>query len=61
MYNAHRFWTAAQALFGPGRLGLSEPPAKAVESKWILIYGASSMSLSTSVFPSTVYQHNVNC
>lgn len=35
-----------QALFAPGRLDLIEPPAKVTESKWILIYGASSTSPS---------------
>ncbi|KAK7694089.1 hypothetical protein QCA50_003665 [Cerrena zonata] len=36
------YWTAVQALFAPGRLELTEPPAKAAVSKWILIYGAST-------------------
>ncbi|RPD59285.1 GroES-like protein [Lentinus tigrinus ALCF2SS1-7] len=36
------FWTAVQALYGPGRLGLVEPPAKADNSEWVLIYGGSS-------------------
>ncbi|KAI0070949.1 GroES-like protein [Panus rudis PR-1116 ss-1] len=36
------FWTAAQALFHPTRLGLAEPPAKVDHEEWILIYGGSS-------------------
>lgn len=35
------FWTAAQALYHPTRLGLVEPPAKAPGDEWILVYGGS--------------------
>ncbi|RDX46932.1 GroES-like protein [Lentinus brumalis] len=36
------FWTAAQALFHPTRLGLVEPPAKASGEEWVYIHGGSS-------------------
>ncbi|KAH9928552.1 GroES-like protein [Epithele typhae] len=36
------FWTAAQALFHPTRLGLVEPPSKTDKEEWIFIYGGSS-------------------
>ncbi|KAH9846081.1 GroES-like protein [Lenzites betulinus] len=36
------FWTAAQALFHPTRLGLVEPPAKASGNEWVFVYGGSS-------------------
>ncbi|KAI0780462.1 GroES-like protein [Trametes elegans] len=36
------FWTAAQALFHPTRLGLVEPPAKADGTEWVFVYGGSS-------------------
>ncbi|KAF7789409.1 hypothetical protein EIP86_000353 [Pleurotus ostreatoroseus] len=36
------FYTSAQALFHPTRLGLVEPPAKVEHEEWILIYGGSS-------------------
>ncbi|RDX46877.1 GroES-like protein [Lentinus brumalis] len=36
------FWTAVQALFHSTRLGLVEPPEKAKNSEWVLIYGGSS-------------------
>ncbi|EMD39360.1 hypothetical protein CERSUDRAFT_112991 [Gelatoporia subvermispora B] len=36
------FWTAAQALYHPTRLGLVEPPEKVNEEHWIFIYGGSS-------------------
>ncbi|TFK91794.1 GroES-like protein [Polyporus arcularius HHB13444] len=36
------FWTAAQAFYAPGRLGLVEPPAKAATPDWVFVYGGSS-------------------
>ncbi|RPD66606.1 GroES-like protein [Lentinus tigrinus ALCF2SS1-7] len=36
------FWTAVQAFYAPGRLGLVEPPAKSPTPEWVLIYGGSS-------------------
>ena len=46
-----RFWTAAQALYHPTRLGLVEPPEKAPgdRDKWVLVYGGSCESLSSPV------------
>lgn len=37
-----RFWTAAQALFHPTRLGLVEPPNKVEKEEWVFVYGGSS-------------------
>lgn len=36
------FWTAAQGLFHPLRLGLVEPPQKADKTEWVFVYGGSS-------------------
>ncbi|KAI0337936.1 GroES-like protein [Trametopsis cervina] len=36
------FWTAVQALFHPGRLGLVEPPKKVKREEWIFVYGGST-------------------
>ncbi len=36
-----RLWTAAQAFYAPGRLGLAEPPAKAATPDWLFVYGGS--------------------
>ncbi|TFK91792.1 GroES-like protein [Polyporus arcularius HHB13444] len=36
------FWTAVQAFYAPGRLGLVEPPAKVASPEWVLVYGGSS-------------------
>ncbi|RDX47060.1 GroES-like protein [Lentinus brumalis] len=36
------FWTAVQAFYAPGRLGLVEPPAKVTTPEWVLVYGGSS-------------------
>ena len=46
-----RFWTAAQALYHPTRLGLVEPPEKAPgdRDEWVLVYGGSCESLSDRV------------
>ncbi|GJE87551.1 zinc-binding alcohol dehydrogenase family protein [Phanerochaete sordida] len=35
------YWTAAQTLFHPDRLGLVEVPNKVDEEEWVLIYGGS--------------------
>ncbi|KAF8579984.1 GroES-like protein [Ramaria rubella] len=35
-------WTAAQALYHPTRLGLTEPPAKSTSNTWVFIYGGST-------------------
>ncbi len=36
-----RCWTAAQAFYAPGRLGLIEPPAKVATPEWVFVYGGS--------------------
>ncbi|OCH84775.1 GroES-like protein [Obba rivulosa] len=36
------FWTAAQALYHPTRLGLVEPPEKVSGEHWVFVYGGSS-------------------
>ena len=39
------YWTAAQALFHPTRLGLVEPPNKTDKEEWVLVYGGSGASI----------------
>ncbi|TBU35546.1 GroES-like protein [Dichomitus squalens] len=36
------FWTAAQALYHPKRLGLVELPAKVTDEEWLYIHGGAS-------------------
>ncbi|KAH9918219.1 GroES-like protein [Epithele typhae] len=36
------FWTAAQALFHPIRLGLVEPPSNTDKKEWVFVYGGST-------------------
>lgn len=36
------FWTAAQALFHPKRLGLTESPSKALKNEWVFVYAGST-------------------
>ena len=43
-----RFWTAAQGLYHPKRLGLVEPPAKVAGEEWVYIHGGACASLYLS-------------
>lgn len=44
-----RFWTAVQALYHPGRLGLVEPPETVAGEEWVYIHGGSCRCLFAAV------------